>query len=68
VRAVIPEDSVLLRAGLVKVLEAVGIEVAEAVGDDDGLLAAVRAHQPDVAVIDVRMPPAFTDEGVRGSA
>jgi DNA-binding NarL/FixJ family response regulator len=66
-RAVIAEDSVLLRAGLVKVLETVGIEVIAAVGDADGLLDAVRAHHPDVALVDVRMPPGFTDEGVRAA-
>ncbi|WP_037576573.1 response regulator [Phaeacidiphilus oryzae] len=66
-RAVIAEDSVLLRVGLVKVLEAVGYEVAAAVGDAEGLLAAVEEHRPDVVVVDVRMPPGFTDEGVRAA-
>ncbi|MFC9326632.1 response regulator [Kitasatospora sp. NPDC057015] len=66
-RAVIAEDSVLLRAGLVKVLEAVGFEVAAAVGDAEELLAAVEEHAPQVVVTDVRMPPGFTDEGVRAA-
>ncbi|WP_035849384.1 response regulator transcription factor [Kitasatospora azatica] len=66
-RAVIAEDSVLLRVGLVKVLEAVGYEVAAAVGDADALLVAVEEHRPQVVVVDVRMPPGFTDEGVRAA-
>ncbi|MFF7632067.1 response regulator [Kitasatospora sp. NPDC008050] len=66
-RAVIAEDSVLLRVGLVKVLEAVGYEVAAAVGDADALLVAVEEHQPQVVVTDVRMPPGMSDEGVRAA-
>ncbi|WP_406198366.1 response regulator transcription factor [Kitasatospora sp. NBC_01560] len=66
-RAVIAEDSVLLRVGLVKVLEAVGFEVAAAVGDAEELLAAVEEHRPQVVVADVRMPPGYTDEGVRAA-
>ncbi|MCX5213065.1 response regulator transcription factor [Kitasatospora sp. NBC_00240] len=66
-RAVIAEDSVLLRVGLVKVLEAVGYEVVAAVGDAEELLAAVEEHRPGVVVTDVRMPPGFTDEGVRAA-
>jgi len=66
-RAVIAEDSVLLRAGLVKVLEAVGYEVVAAVGEAEQLLAAVAEHHPDVVVTDVRMPPGYTDEGVRAA-
>lgn len=53
--------------GLVKVLEAVGYEVAAAVGDAQALLAAVEEHQPQVVVTDVRMPPGMTDEGVRAA-
>jgi DNA-binding NarL/FixJ family response regulator len=67
VRAVIAEDSVLLRVGLVKVLEAVGYTVVAAVNDAEELLAAVDEHRPDVVVTDVRMPPGFTDEGVRAA-
>ena len=66
-RVVIAEDSVLLRAGLVRVLEGSGIEVLEAVGDAEQLLAAVEKHRPDLALLDVRMPPGFTDEGVRAA-
>jgi len=67
VRVVIAEDSVLLRAGLIKLLETSGFEVAAAVGEAEGLLAAVREHRPDAAIVDVRMPPGFTDEGVRAA-
>jgi DNA-binding NarL/FixJ family response regulator len=67
VRVVIAEDSVLLRAGLLKVLETSGFEVAAAVGDAEALLTAVRAHRPDAAIVDVRMPPGYTDEGVRAA-
>ncbi|CAM5614495.1 DNA-binding response regulator OS=Streptomyces paromomycinus OX=92743 GN=GKJPGBOP_05666 PE=4 SV=1 [Streptomyces rimosus subsp. rimosus] len=66
-RAVIAEDSVLLRVGLVKVLETAGFEVAAEVGDAQALLTAVAEHRPDLAVVDVRMPPGFTDEGVRAA-
>ncbi|MBO0516427.1 response regulator transcription factor [Streptomyces beijiangensis] len=66
-RAVIAEDSVLLRIGLVKVLEMAGFEVAAEVGDAEGLLAAVDEHRPKLALVDVRMPPGFTDEGVRAA-
>jgi DNA-binding NarL/FixJ family response regulator len=67
VRIVIAEDSVLLRAGLIKLLETAGYEVAAAVGDASALLTAVEEHRPDAAIVDVRMPPAFTDEGVRAA-
>ncbi|MGW4690896.1 response regulator [Kitasatospora cineracea] len=66
-RAVIAEDSVLLRIGIVKVLESEGYEVAAAVGDAETLLAAVEEHRPQIVVADVRMPPGFTDEGVRAA-
>lgn len=66
-RAVIAEDSVLLRIGLVKVLEMAGFEVAAEAGDAETLLAAVEEHRPDLALVDVRMPPGFTDEGVRAA-
>lgn len=66
-RAVIAEDSVLLRIGLVKVLEIAGFQVAAEVGDADAALAAVEEHRPELAVLDVRMPPGFTDEGVRAA-
>ncbi|MCX5208760.1 response regulator transcription factor [Kitasatospora sp. NBC_00240] len=67
-RAVIAEDSVLLRVGLVKVLETGGFRVAAEVGDGEALVAAVAEHRPELALIDVRMPPGFTDEGVRAAA
>ncbi|MGW2256177.1 response regulator transcription factor [Kitasatospora sp. NPDC001660] len=67
-RAVIAEDSVLLRVGLVKVLEMGGFQVVAEVGDAEALLAAVEEHQPELALVDVRMPPTFTDEGVRAAA
>ncbi|MFE8950439.1 MULTISPECIES: response regulator [Streptomyces] len=66
-RAVIAEDSVLLRVGVVKVLEMAGFEVVAEVGDGEALLTAVEEHRPDIAVVDVRMPPGFTDEGVRAA-
>jgi len=67
VRVVIAEDSVLLQAGLAKILAASGIGVAAAVGDAESLLAAVAEHQPDAVIADVRMPPAHTDEGIRAA-
>jgi DNA-binding NarL/FixJ family response regulator len=67
VRVILAEDSVLLRAGLTKLLESGGFEVVAAVGDGNALLDAVAAHEPDLAVIDVRMPPTHTDEGVRAA-
>jgi DNA-binding NarL/FixJ family response regulator len=67
VRAVIAEDSVLLRVGVVKVLEMAGFEVVAEVDDGQALLTAVEEHRPDIAVVDVRMPPDFTDEGVRAA-
>ena len=66
-RVVIAEDSVLLRAGLTKLLAAAGIEVLAAVGDAEKLLGAVLEHQPDVVIADVRMPPTHTDEGIRAA-
>jgi DNA-binding NarL/FixJ family response regulator len=66
-RVVLAEDSVLLRAGLTKLLTDGGFEVVAAVADADGLLAAVDEHRPDVVVVDVRMPPTHTDEGIRAA-
>jgi DNA-binding NarL/FixJ family response regulator len=66
-RAVVADDSVLLRDGVVRLLEDSGIEVVAAVGDGTALLAAVAAHRPDLALIDVRMPPTHTDEGIRAA-
>ena len=66
-RIVIAEDSVVLRAGLVEVLADRGHEIAAAVGDADALCAAVAKYRPDVTVVDVRMPPTHTDEGLRAA-
>ncbi|GAA1969094.1 response regulator transcription factor [Catenulispora subtropica] len=67
-RIVIAEDTAILRDGLVQLLASRGQEVAAAVGDAPALLAAVDEHRPDVAVIDIRLPPDHTDEGVRAAA
>jgi len=64
---VLAEDSVLLREGLVRLLEEAGCAVVAAVDDGDALREEVRRHRPDVAVVDVRMPPSFTDEGLRAA-
>lgn len=66
-RVVIAEDSVLLREGLSRLLADEGIEVVEAVGDGTRLLAAAARHRPDIAIVDVRMPPTHTDEGLRAA-
>jgi DNA-binding NarL/FixJ family response regulator len=66
-RVAVADDSVLLREGLVRVLVEAGIEVVGAYGDGDSLLAALAELQPDVVILDVRMPPTFTDEGVRAA-
>ena len=66
-RVVIADDSVLLREGLVRLVEEEGCEVVAAVGDGPALVRAVVEHRPDVAVVDVRMPPTHTDEGLRAA-
>jgi DNA-binding NarL/FixJ family response regulator len=66
-RVVIAEDSVLLRAGLIRLLAAADIEVVAAVADAEDLLAAVPEHKPDAVIADVRMPPTHTDEGIRAA-
>jgi DNA-binding NarL/FixJ family response regulator len=66
-RIVLAEDAVLLRAGLVSLLERFGHTVVAAVGDADALLAAAREHRPDLVVTDVRMPPGYTDEGLHAA-
>jgi DNA-binding NarL/FixJ family response regulator len=66
-RVVIADDSVLLRAGLVRLLADAGFDVVAAVGDAAALVEAVEKHRPDVAIVDVRMPPGFTDEGLRAA-
>jgi len=65
--AVVADDSVLLRDGVVRLLEDAGVDVVAAVGDGEALLAAVDAHRPDLALVDVRMPPTHTDEGIRAA-
>jgi DNA-binding NarL/FixJ family response regulator len=64
-RVAIAEDSAILRDGLVQLLVDRGFAITGAVGDPDALRSSVAAHPPDVAVIDIRMPPSFTDEGLR---
>ncbi|MCG8925239.1 response regulator transcription factor [Lentzea sp. DG1S-22] len=66
-RVVIAEDSVLLREGVQRLLADEGIETVAAVENGDDLLDAVTEHRPDLCVVDVRMPPSFTDEGLRAS-
>jgi DNA-binding NarL/FixJ family response regulator len=67
VRAVIADDSVLVREGIARLLERSGIEVVAQAGDFDDLLRKARAHKPDVAVVDIRMPPDHSDEGIRAA-
>ena len=67
VRTVVADDSVLLRDGLVRLLTDSGFDVVAAVGDADALLDAVTEHAPDLCLVDVRMPPTHTDEGVRAA-
>ena len=66
-RLVVAEDSLLLREGLVRLLQEAGFEVVAQAGDADELVRKVFAHDPDVAVIDVRMPPTNTDDGLRAA-
>jgi len=66
-RVVIADDSVLLRAGLVRLLQDAGFEVVGQAGGPEELLRKVRAHRPDLAVTDIRMPPTQTDEGLRAA-
>jgi DNA-binding NarL/FixJ family response regulator len=67
VRVVIAEDSILVREGLTRLLAETGIEVVDAVGDAESFLRAVDAQQPDAVVVDVRLPPTFSDEGLRAA-
>jgi DNA-binding NarL/FixJ family response regulator len=67
VRVVVAEDSVLLRKGIVRVLEDAGFDVVGQAGDADDLMRKVRAHKPNVAVVDIRMPPTNTDDGLRAA-
>jgi DNA-binding NarL/FixJ family response regulator len=67
VRVVIAEDAVMLREGLIRLLADEGIETVATSGDGPGLVANVEEHRPDLAIVDVRMPPSFTDEGLRAA-
>ncbi len=66
-RVVIAEDSGLLREGLARLLADAGLEVVARVGDEPGLISAVEKHRPDIAVVDVRMPPGYRDEGLKAT-
>ena len=66
-RVIVAEDSVLLREGVVRLLQEAGHEVVGQAGDSEELMRKVRAHKPDLAVVDVRMPPTQTDEGLRAA-
>ena len=66
-RVVIAEDQFLLREGMASLLKEHGFDVAEAVGDGPSLLRALTSQRPDVAIVDVRLPPAYTDEGLRAA-
>lgn len=68
VRVVLADDSILLREGLATLLAARGFEVVAQVGDAEGLLDVINRARPDVAVVDIRMPPTSTDEGLRAAA
>jgi DNA-binding NarL/FixJ family response regulator len=67
VRVVIAEDLALLRDGMVRLLEANDFEVVAAVADADALVHAVRLERPDIAIVDIRLPPTFRDEGLRAA-
>jgi DNA-binding NarL/FixJ family response regulator len=67
VRVIVADDSVLLREGVTRLLEEADFEVVGQAGDGEELLRKVRAHKPDVAIIDIRMPPTHTDEGLRAA-
>jgi DNA-binding NarL/FixJ family response regulator len=66
-RVVIAEDQALLREGIVALLQENGIEVVAQADDGPGLLRIVAGHKPDLAIVDVRLPPTFTDEGIRAA-
>jgi DNA-binding NarL/FixJ family response regulator len=66
-RVLVAEDSVLLREGVVRLLQEAGHEVIGQAGDADDLMRKARAHKPDLAIVDVRMPPTQTDEGLRAA-
>jgi DNA-binding NarL/FixJ family response regulator len=67
VRVVVAEDSVIVREGLSRLLTEAGFEVVGTAGTADGLMLKVRSYEPDVAIVDIRMPPTQTDEGLRAA-
>jgi DNA-binding NarL/FixJ family response regulator len=67
-RVVLADDSILLREGVARLLAEAGLDVVAQAGDADDLLRKVGAHKPDVAIVDVKMPPTHTDEGLRAAA
>jgi DNA-binding NarL/FixJ family response regulator len=67
VRVIVAEDSVLLREGVVRLLGEAGFDVVGQAGDGEELMRKARAHKPDVAIVDIRMPPTHTDEGLRAA-
>ena len=66
-RVIVADDSVLMREGVTRLLEAAGYEVVAHAGEPEELMRKARAHKPDVAIIDIRMPPSHTDEGLRAA-
>ena len=64
---IVADDSVLLREGLVRLLEESGFEVVGQAGDGEELMRKAKAHKPDIAIVDIRMPPTHTDEGLRAA-
>ncbi|HEY7077206.1 MAG TPA: response regulator, partial [Solirubrobacteraceae bacterium] len=66
-RVLIAEDLALLRDGLVRLLRDNGFEVVDAVADGDALVHAARRERPDIAIVDIRLPPSFRDEGLRAA-
>jgi DNA-binding NarL/FixJ family response regulator len=64
VRVIVADDSMLVREGVVRLLEEAGFEVVAKAGDGETLMRKARAHKPDIAIIDIRMPPTHTDEGL----
>jgi DNA-binding NarL/FixJ family response regulator len=67
VRVIVADDSVLLREGVTRLLEEAGFEVVGQAGDGEELMRKVKAHKPDIAIIDIRMPPTHTDEGLQAA-
>ena len=66
-RVIVADDSMLVREGVVRLLEEAGFEVVGQAGDGEALMRKARAHKPDIAIIDIRMPPTHTDEGLRAA-